>query len=70
MAKGMVVELDPHVIQMKVDMDNLVEDIKGLDIESVELEALYKAQIEQLKARFEEKQLLVKGKERKTTERP
>lgn len=62
MAKGVGLELDARVIQMKVNMDNLVEDIRGIDIECVELEALFKAQVEQIKTRFEEKQYLLKKK--------
>lgn len=62
MAKGVVLELDARVIQMKVDMDNLVEDIRGIDVELTELEALFKAQLEQIKTRFEEKQYLLKMK--------
>lgn len=62
MAKGVVVELDTRIVQIKVDMDNLIEDIKGLDVEQLELEALFKAQIDQIKVRFEEKQYLLKVK--------
>ncbi|MFQ9696186.1 MAG: host-nuclease inhibitor Gam family protein [Zhenhengia sp.] len=65
MAKGAELKLDEQIIQFKVEMDNLVESIKGIDYELLELEALLKAQIEQLKARFEEKQYLLKEKREK-----
>lgn len=65
MANSTGIELDTQVIQLKVEMDNLVENIKGIDYELLELEALLKAQIEQLKARFEEKQYLLKEKREK-----
>lgn len=65
MANSTEIELDTQVIQLKVEMDNVVENIKGIDYELLELEALLKAQIEQLKARFEEKQYLLKEKREK-----
>ena len=65
MIKGTTIELDAQTIQLKVEMDNIVESIKGIDYELLELEALLKAQIEQLKARFEQKQYLLKGKREK-----
>lgn len=65
MAKGTELKLDEQIIQFKVEMDNLVESIKGIDYELLELEALLKAQIEQFKARFEEKQYLLKEKREK-----
>lgn len=65
MTKGLGIEPDAHVIQLKVEMDNMVEDIKGLDYELLELEALFKAQLEQLKERFEEKQYLLKERREK-----
>ena len=65
MANSTGIELDIQVIQLKVEMDNVVESIKGIDYELLELEALLKAQIEQLKARFEEKQYLLKEKREK-----
>ena len=65
MANSTGIELDTQVIQLKVEMDNVVESIKGIDYELLELEALLKAQIEQLKARFEEKQYLLKEKREK-----
>ena len=65
MAKGAELKLDEQIIQFKVEMDNLVESIKGIDYELLELEALLKAQIEQFKARFEEKQYLLKEKREK-----
>ena len=65
MARGTELELDEQIIQFKVEMDNVVESIKGIDYELLELEALLKAQIEQLKARFEEKQYLLKEKREK-----
>lgn len=65
MANSTGIELDTQVIQLKVEMDNVVESIKGIDYELLELEALFKAQIERLKARFEEKQYLLKEKREK-----
>lgn len=65
MANSTGIELDTQVIQLKVEMDNVVESIKGIDYELLELEALLKGQIEQLKARFEEKQYLLKEKREK-----
>ena len=65
MANSTGIELDTQVIQLKVEMDNVVENIKGIDYELLELEALLKAQIERLKARFEEKQYLLKEKREK-----
>ena len=65
MANSTGIELDTQVIQLKVEMDNVVENIKGIDYELLELEALLKAQIEQLKERFEEKQYLLKEKREK-----
>lgn len=65
MAKSTGIELDENVIQLKIEMDNVVEDIKGIDYELLELEALFKAQIEQFKERFEEKQYLLKEKREK-----
>lgn len=52
MARDIELELDEQIIQLKVEMDNVVESIKGIDYELLELEALFKAQIERLKARF------------------
>ena len=45
MIKGTTIELDAQTIQLKVEMDNIVESIKGIDYELLELEALLKAQI-------------------------
>ena len=58
MARGTELELDEQIIQFKVEMDNVVENIKGIDYELLELEAL-------LKARFEQKQYLLKEKREK-----
>lgn len=41
----MELELDEQIIQFKVEMDNVVENIKGIDYELLELEALLKAQM-------------------------
>ena len=65
MAKSVGSELDARVIQMKIEMDNVVEDIKGLEYELAELEELFKAQLQQLKDRFEEKQYLLQQKKEK-----
>lgn len=62
MAKSVEQEIDARIVQIKVEMDNLLEDIRGLDVELAELEALFKAQVEQLKAKFEEKQYLLQMK--------
>lgn len=65
MAKSVGIELDARVIQLKVEMDNVVEDIRGLEYELAELEELFKAQLQQLKDRFEEKQYLLQQKKEK-----
>ena len=65
MAKNSVVELDGRIVQMKVEMDNLVEDIKDLEYGITELEQMFKVQEEQLKGKFEEKQYLLQEKKEK-----
>ena len=39
MIKGTTIELDAQTIQLKVEMDNIVESIKGIDYELLELDA-------------------------------
>lgn len=65
MAKNMTVELDSRVVQLKVEMDNLVEDIRGLEYEVVELGEVFKVRQEQLRDRFEEKEYLLRSKKEK-----
>lgn len=64
MAKKVNVEIDPRVIEVKVEMDNLVEDIKELDYQITELEEILKVHQEQLKNKYEDKRYsLVKKQE-------
>lgn len=65
MAKSVGIKLDARAIQLKVEMDNVVEDIRGLEYELAELEELFKVQLQQLKDRFEEKQYLLEQKKEK-----
>lgn len=55
MAKKVNVEMDERVVQLKVEMDNLVKDIKELDYAIAELEEMYKVHQDQLKNKFEDK---------------
>ncbi len=57
----MTLQVDQRVLEVKVEMDNLVEDIMELDAKIAELEALFKMQVERLKDKFEEKQFYFKA---------
>ena len=62
MSKNVVLEIDQRTVALKVEMDNLVEDIMELDAKIVELEAMFKMQVERLKEKFEKKQFCLKNK--------
>ncbi len=62
MSKNVVLEIDQRTVELKVEMDNLVEDIMELDAKIAELEAMFKMQVERLKEKFEEKQFCLKNK--------
>ena len=57
--------IDVRTIQLKVEMDQLVENIKELDIAIAELSELFKARIELLKEQFEEKKMGLEQKKEK-----
>ena len=57
--------IDVRTIQLKVEMDQLVENIKELDIAIAELSELFKARIELLKEQFEEKKRGLEQKKEK-----
>lgn len=57
--------IDEQIIQLKVEMDQLVESIKELDIEIEELDQLFKARAELLKEQFEEKKMGLEQKKEK-----
>lgn len=62
MAKKVNMEINEAVIQLKVEMDNLVEDIKDLDYQIVEIEEMFKRQQTQLKDRYEDKRYSLTSK--------
>lgn len=62
MGKKVALEIDQRTVELKVEMDNLIEDIMELDGRIVELEAMFKMQVERLKEKFEEKQFYLKNK--------
>ena len=53
MASKQTVELDQRTLDLKVEMDQVVEKIKELDVALAELSELYKARAELLKGHFE-----------------
>ena len=57
--------IDERTIQLKVEMDQLVENIKELDVEIKELDQLFKARAELLKEQFEEKKMGLEQKKEK-----
>ncbi len=57
--------INERTIQLKVEMDQLVENIKQLDIAIAELSELFKARIELLKQQFEEKKMGLEQKKEK-----
>lgn len=63
MAKREVV-VNQRTLQLKVEMDELVEKIKELDVAIIELKELYKARNELLKSQFEEKEYLLTEKKK------
>ncbi|MGL5676459.1 MAG: host-nuclease inhibitor Gam family protein [Cellulosilyticaceae bacterium] len=65
MAKKTTVEIDPRVVEIKVQMNNLIEDIREQDVKIVELQEMYRVHSEELKNRFEDKQLLLQTKKDK-----
>ena len=56
------VVVDKRMLQIKVEMDQLVEKIKALDTAIVELNELYKMRIELLKEQYEEKKYKLEKK--------
>ncbi|WP_054744141.1 host-nuclease inhibitor Gam family protein [Cellulosilyticum ruminicola] len=61
MSRKAVLDIDQRALEVKVEMDNLVEDIMELDAKIIELEAMFKMQVERLKDKFEEKQFYFKA---------
>ena len=61
MSRKAALDIDQRALEVKVEMDNLVEDIMELDAKIVELEAMFKMQVERLKDKFEEKQFYFKA---------
>ena len=57
--------IDERTIQLKVEMDQLIENIKELDIAIAELSELFKARAELLKEQFEEKKMGLEKKKEK-----
>ncbi len=57
--------IDERTLQLKVEMDQLVENIKELDIAIAELSELFKARTELLKQQFEEKKMGFEQKKEK-----
>ncbi len=62
MATKKSIEIDQRTLELKVEMDQLVEKIKGLDTAIAELNELYKSRIELLKEKFEEREYSLKQK--------
>ena len=56
MATKQNVEIDERTLQLKVEMDQVVEKIKELDVALIELKELFKARNELLKKQYEEKE--------------
>lgn len=65
MANKQVVQIDERTIQLKVEMDQLVENIKELEVALTELGELFKVRIELLKEQYEEKKLGIEQKKEK-----
>ena len=68
MAQDKKLQLDEHIIKLKVQMDNLVEDIRGVEMQLLELEELLKRQMDNLTTKFEEKRLGLTSKKEKLTQ--
>ena len=62
MATKKSIEIDQKTLELKVEMDQLVEKIKELDMAIAELNELYKSRIELLKEQFEEREYSLKQK--------
>lgn len=62
MATKKAIEVDERTMQLKVEMDQLVEKIKELDVALVELKELLKARMELLKAQYDEKEYELRQK--------
>ena len=65
MANRKVNNIDEQTMQIKVEMDQLIEKIKALDKEIVELNELFKMRIELLKDQYEEKKYELEQKREK-----
>ena len=59
------VVLDKRILQIKFEMDQLIEKIKELDVAIVELDELFKMRSEFLKERYEEKKYELEQKKDK-----
>lgn len=57
--------IDERTIQLKVEMDQLVENIKELEVAIAELNELFEARAELLKEQFEEKKMSLEQKKEK-----
>ena len=62
MATKKSIEVDQRTLELKVEMDQLVEKIKELDIAIAELNELYKSRVELLKEQFEEREYSLQQK--------
>lgn len=62
MATKKSIEVDQRTLELKVEMDQLVEKIKELDMAMAELNELYKSRIELLKEQFEEREYSLQQK--------
>lgn len=62
MANKQPIEVDQRTLEIKVEMDQVVEKIKELDMAIVELEELFKARAELLKNQFDEKEYILQQK--------
>ncbi len=62
MANKQTVELDQRTLEIKVEMDQVVEKIKELDKEIIELKELFKARAELLKNQFDEREYSLQQK--------
>ncbi len=57
-----VIEVDETIVQMKVEMNKLLEEIKELDYKLAELREMFILQSEELTNKFEERQLSLNNK--------
>ena len=65
MANKQAAQIDARTIQLKVEMDQLVEKIKELDTAILELNELFKMRLELLKEQYEEKKYELEQKKDK-----